>query len=148
VAVVTTSISPPMILAVLVLGVMSVSLLTIKFAKFRTVRIDETWNCGTELTSEMEYSATSFSNPIRIMFRAIFQPTRETKKVFVLKPYFTSHIKSQGAIKPFFEDHLYRPLLKFFLKLADKVTALQSGSIHLYLGYIFATLVALLIFAR
>lgn len=148
VAVVTTSISPPMILAVLVLCVMLVSLFINKFGKFRTVKIDETWNCGTDLTSKMEYTATSFSNPIRIMFRAIFQPTVETKKEYVLKPYFTSHIKSEGAIKPFFEDNLYRPLLKFFLKLADKVTALQSGSIHLYLGYIFATLVVLLIFAR
>ena len=142
------SISPPMVLAALVLSVLLISLFIKKFAKFSVVRIDETWNCGKDLTSEMEYSATSFSHPIRIMFRAIFQPTRETKKEFVLKPYFTSRIKSQGAIKPFFEDHLYRPLLKFFLKFADKVTALQSGSIHLYLGYIFATLVALLIFAR
>lgn len=142
------SISPPMVLVVLLLSVLLISLFIKRFAKFSVVRIEETWNCGKELTSEMEYSATSFSHPIRIMFRAIFQPTRETKKEFVLKPYFTSRIKSQGAIKPFFEDHLYRPLLKFFLKFADKVTALQSGSIHLYLGYIFATLVALLIFAR
>jgi len=144
----TNSISPPMILVVLVLSVLLVSLFIKKFAKFSKVRIDETWNCGSDLTSEMEYSATSYSHPIRIMFRAIFQPTRETKKEFVLKPYFTSRIKSQGAINPFFEDHLYRPLLKLFLKFADKVTALQSGSIHLYLGYIFAALVVLLIFAR
>ena len=148
VAVVTTSLSPPMILAVLVLSVMLVTLFINKFSKFRKVRIEETWNCGTDLTSKMEYTATSFSNPIRVMFRAIFQPSRETKIVFVLKPYFASHIKSVGTIKPFFEDNLYRPLLQYFLKLADKVTALQSGSIHLYLAYIFATLVVLLIFAR
>ncbi len=148
VTVVTPSLSPPLILAALVLSVLLVSLLINKLGKFRKVRIDETWNCGTALTSEMEYNATSFSNPIRIMFRAIFQPTRVTKKVFVLKPYFTSRIKSKGAIKPFFEDNLYRPLLKFSLELADKITVLQSGSIHLYLGYIFVTLVVLLIFAR
>ena len=142
------SLSPPLILAVLVLSVVLVYLLMNKFGKFRKARIDETWNCGTALTPQMEYTATSFSNPIRIVFRAIFQPSRETKIEFVLKPYFARHIKSKGTIKPFFEDNLYRPLLKFFLKLADKVTALQSGSIHLYLGYIFATLVILLIFAR
>ena len=148
VAVVNTSVSPPLILAFLVLSVMLVSLVINNFDKFRKARIEETWNCGTVLTSKMEYTATSFSNPIRIMFRAIFQPSRETKIEFVLKPYFARHIKSKGTIKPFFEDNLYRPSLKFFLKLADKVTALQSGSIHLYLGYIFATLVILLVFAR
>ena len=147
VEVVTTSIAPPMILAVLIASVVLAYLLMNKFGQSSKARIDETWNCGTTLDAKMEYTATSFSNPIRIMFRAIFQPTRETKIEFVLKPYFARRIKSRGTIKPFFEDNLYRPVLKFFLKIADKVTALQSGSIHLYLGYIFATLVILLIFA-
>lgn len=147
-AVGTTSISPLIILAVLVASVLVVYWLINKYAKYRNVGIDETWNCGMNLTSKMEYTATSFSKPIRIMFRTIFQPTREIDKEYVLKPYFTSRIKYKGKIKPFFEEDLYRPQLKFFLKLADKVRVLQSGSIQLYLGYIFVTLVVLLILAR
>ena len=142
------SISPLIILAALAFSAVAVSLLIYRYGKFRNVRIDETWNCGTAQTSKMEYTATSFSNPIRIMFSAIFQPTREIEKDYVLKPYFTSRITYKGGIKPFFEDALYKPPLKFFLKLANKVTVLQSGSIQLYLGYIFVTLVVLLIFAR
>jgi len=143
----TTSISPIIMLIVLIVSALVVSLFVRKFGKFKKIRIDETWNCGVAQTSKMEYTATSFSKPIRIMFRAILQPTREIEKEFVLKPYFTSLINYKGAIKPIFEN-LYKPQLEFFLKLADKVTVLQSGSIQLYLGYIFVTLVVLLIFAR
>jgi len=144
----TTSIAPLIILALLMLSALSISLIIHKYSKFRKARIEETWNCGVDQTSKMEYTATSFSKPIRIMFRAIFQPTREIEKEYVLKPYFKSRIKYKGSIKPIFEDNLYRPQLNFFLKLADKVTILQSGSIQLYLAYIFVTLVVLLIFAR
>lgn len=143
-----TSLSPPVILAVLVLSALVISLLINNYGKFKKVRIDETWNCGTALTPKMEYTATSFSKPLRIMFRVIFQPARVVEKEYVLKPYFTSRIKYKGAIKPFFEEHIYRPQLNFFLKIADKLTVLQAGSVQLYLGYMFVTLIALLIFAR
>lgn len=119
-----------------------------RVGKGGSVRIDETWNCGMPLTPKMEYTATSFSKPIRIIFRRILQPTREVEKEYLLEPYFTSRIVYKGAIKPFFEDALYRPLTNFFVGFSGKMRFLQSGSIHLYLGYIFVTLVILLIFAR
>ncbi|AET66927.1 formate hydrogenlyase subunit 3/multisubunit Na+/H+ antiporter, MnhD subunit [Desulfosporosinus orientis DSM 765] len=141
------SVSPLMVLAVLGFSVFLISIFVKKYGKYGEVHVDETWNCGVTQTSKMEYTATSFSKPIRIMFRAIFQPSRKIKKEYVLKPYFTSHIVYEGDIKPFFEDNLYRPLHKVFIMLADRITVLQSGSIQLYLGYIFVTLVVLLIFA-
>ena len=142
------SIAPLIIFAVLVLSALVVFLIIHKYGKFKKARIDETWNCGVAQTPKMEYTATSFSKPIRIMFRGIFQPTRKIEKDYVSTPYFPSRIQYKGSIKAIFEDTLYRPQLRFFLKLADKVTILQSGSIQLYLGYIFVTLVVLLIFAR
>lgn len=145
----STSLSPLVVLIVLLSGILPVYLMIFRNSKSRTrTRISETWNCGITLTPGMEYTATSFSKPIRLIFRAIFQPTREINKEYVLKPYFTSRIKYKGKIKPFFEDSLYKPQYKYFLKLADKFRVLQSGSIQLYLGYIFVALIVLLIFAR
>lgn len=112
------------------------------------VRVDDTWNCGMNLSPEMEYTATSFSKPIRIIFRKIFQPQREIHKEYNLNPYFTTVMKYKGSIKPVFEDMLYRPVTQFLMWVSGRIRSLQSGSIHLYLGYIFATLVILLIFAR
>jgi hydrogenase-4 component B len=144
----TTTIAPLILFTVIILGAGLVYLITKKVGKGGKVTIDETWNCGMPLTPQMEYTATSFSKPIRLIFKIIFQPTREIEKGYVLKPYFTNRIKYKGHIKPFFGEDLYRPPTKAFLSLAAKVRVLQSGSIHLYLGYIFVTLVVLLIFAR
>lgn len=144
----STSLSPLVVLLVLLAGSLWAYFIIFKSGKGRGVRISETWNCGMALTPKMEYTATSFSKPIRIIFRAIFQPTREIDKEYVVKPYFTSRIRYKGKIKPIFEDSLYRPQYKYFLKLADKLRVLQSGSIQLYLGYIFVALIVLLIFAR
>jgi Formate hydrogenlyase subunit 3/Multisubunit Na+/H+ antiporter, MnhD subunit len=144
----STSLSPLVILIVLLSIFLLAYLVIYKSGKAREVRISETWNCGMELTPRMEYTATSFSKPIRIIFRTIFQPTREINREYVHKPYFTSRIKYNGKIKLIFEDSLYRPQFKYFLKVADKFRVLQSGSIQLYLGYIFVALIVLLIFSR
>lgn len=142
------ALSPLLVLGLLVIAFALIYLIAKRVGRGGTVRVDETWNCGMELTPQMEYTATSFSKPIRIIFRRILFPTREVEKEYLLKPYFTSRIVYKGAIKPVFEDRVYRPLTGIFLKFSAKMRFLQSGSIHLYVGYIFVTLVVLLIFTR
>lgn len=144
----STVISPLAVLAFLAVILALLYLIVKRVGQGGRVRVDETWNCGVPLTPQMEYTATSFSKPIRIIFRRILQPTREIETEYSLKPYFTSRIAYKGAIKPIFEDTVYRPTTNFFLKFSAKMRFLQSGNIHLYLGYIFVTLVVLLIFAR
>jgi len=143
-----TGISPISLLVVLGVGILLIFTLLRTVGKAGTTRMDETWNCGMELSPRMEYSATSFSKPIRIIFRKLFQPKREIHKEYNLEPYFTSSISYKGSIKPVFEQAIYRPLTRISIKIADKIRILQSGSVHLYLAYIAVTLVVLLIFAR
>jgi len=50
-------------------------------------------------------------------------------------------------IEPVFEKYLYDPVVHVFMKIADRLRILQAGSLHLYLTYIFVTLVILLLFA-
>ncbi|MHB1405451.1 MAG: hydrogenase 4 subunit B [Desulfitobacteriaceae bacterium] len=147
-SVVGTALSLLLVLGLLAAVVLVVYIIVKRVGRGGMVRVEETWNCGMELTPQMEYTATSFSKPIRIIFRRILFPTREVEKEYLLKPYFTSRIVYKGAIKPVFEDRVYRPLTGSFLKFSANMRFLQSGSIHLYVGYIFVTLVVLLIFAR
>ncbi|HIH45382.1 MAG TPA: hypothetical protein HA257_10050 [Candidatus Methanoperedenaceae archaeon] len=44
-----------------------------------------------------------------------------------------------------FEKYLYEPVIKFILSVSRKLKAMQTGSIHAYLGYMFAVLVLLLV---
>jgi hydrogenase-4 component B len=43
--------------------------------------------------------------------------------------------------------YLYDPVVKVVVGIADRLRILQAGSLHLYLAYIFVTLVVLLLFA-
>jgi len=46
---------------------------------------------------------------------------------------------------PILEAHVYRPVVRGIQWLGERMMHLQAGTIHLYLGYILVTLVALLV---
>ena len=45
-----------------------------------------TWGCGGELTARTEYTATAFSKPLMMIFRAIYRPTREVEALADVSP--------------------------------------------------------------
>ena len=50
-------------------------LLWLFFGRRAKTRIGPTWDCGLRgLTPKMEYTATGFSKPIRMIFKALFRP--------------------------------------------------------------------------
>jgi hydrogenase-4 component B len=107
------------------------------------------WDCGIPgLTPRMQYTATAFTKPLRIIYRRIYLPSRDLKVSYLIKPFFVKSIRYGGEITPFFERFVYEPITRFIRQVADKVKLLQSGSLQLYLGYILITLIALLIFGH
>jgi hydrogenase-4 component B len=47
-----------------------------------------------------------------------------------------------------YEQWLYRPFAQAVLWTSERMRRLQAGSLHLYLAYLLATLVGLLLWAR
>jgi len=138
----------PTVLALLLLAFLPVAgILTRLFGPFRQ-KIYETWNCGVKLTPRMAYTATAFSNPLRRVFRKLYQPYEEVKVTYTQKPYFIKSITYHSHIASIFEELLYRPIHQAILRLSHRIRTVQTGSIHMYLAYIFVTLILLLIFAR
>jgi hydrogenase-4 component B len=106
-----------------------------------------TWDCGLPgLTAANEYTATAFSKPLRMIFAALFRPRREIQADFDVSRYYPKAIHFESEIQPTFETHIYDPLQKRILALAERMRRIQTGSIHAYLAYIFVTLILLLIF--
>ena len=98
------------------------------------------------LTAANEYTATAFSKPLRMIFSALFRPRREIQADFDVSRYYPKAIHFESEIQPTFETHIYAPLQKGILALAERMRRIQTGSIHAYLAYIFVTLILLLIF--
>jgi hydrogenase-4 component B len=107
----------------------------------------DSWDCGISgLTPRMQYTATAFTKPLRIIYKRIYLPSRDLKVSYLIKPFFVKSIRYGGEITPFFERYVYEPITRFIHAIAGKVKLLQSGSLQLYLGYILITLILLLIF--
>ena len=106
-----------------------------------------TWDCGLPgLAAENEYTATAFSKPLRMIFAALFRPRREIQADYEVSPYYPTAIRFESEIESTFEERIYGPLREGILWVASRMRWLQSGSIHLYLAYIFVTLILLLLF--
>jgi len=131
------------ILVLLIPAALLVSIGTKQFAQRR----GPAWDCGLPgLSEENEYTATAFSKALRMIFSVLYQPRREIQTVFDVSPYFPKAIRFESEVEPTFEKRLYVPLKDLLLRFATRMRAIQAGSIHAYLAYIFVTLVLLLLF--
>jgi hydrogenase-4 component B len=105
------------------------------------------WDCGLPgLTADNEYTATAFSKPLRMVFSALYRPRREIQAEYDVSPFYPTAIRFESEIEPTFEKRLYDPIKDRILAIAGRMRAVQAGSIHAYLAYIFITLVMLLLF--
>ena len=108
--------------------------------------VGPTWDCGLPgATAENEYTATAFSKPLRLIFAALYQPQREIHSEYEVSPYYPKSIRFDSEIESTFEKRLYGPLREAILAVATRMRAIQAGSIHAYLAYIFITLIVLLL---
>ncbi|MBP7216598.1 MAG: hypothetical protein KBA46_04865 [Candidatus Omnitrophica bacterium] len=117
------------------------------FGKGKTV-FSKTWDCGYyKLDSRNEYSATAFSKPFRIAFSFFLLPYRKTQKIRE-SFYHVQSFTYETHTTQVFKKYIYDPMLAMLFKAAKSMRRMQPGSIHLYLGYIFVTLMLLIIFMR
>jgi hydrogenase-4 component B len=112
-------------------------------------RVAMTWACGLqEIEPRMQYTATGFSKPIRMIFSNIYRARHEIEISEETSPYFQPNITYELKTESVFLKYLYEPAYRFLIAAAMLVRRIQTGHIQTYLAYIFITLVLLLLFAR
>ncbi|MCX8130669.1 MAG: hydrogenase 4 subunit B [Clostridia bacterium] len=111
-------------------------------------RVYKTWDCGYRaLDSRMQYSATGFSKPLRIVFRALYRPNREFEVESGATEYFFKSAQYKVSTQSIFEKYMYEPIIKNVINFARRTRFLiQTGSIHTYLIYIFVVIVVMFIY--
>jgi hypothetical protein len=109
----------------------------------RSVESSVTWDCGYAKPSpSMQYTGTSFSQSAVHLFRLCTQPReilRLPKGLFPKKSFL--HTETPDV----FGKYIYRPIFGGVAWLALKLRWLQQGRIQLYVLYVAATMLALLI---
>lgn len=110
--------------------------------------IYKTWDCGYyKLDSRNEYTATAFSKPFRIAFSFFLLPYRKTEKIME-SSYQIKSFTYETHTTMIFKKYIYAPVLALVLRSAKLMRRIQPGSIHLYLFYIFSTVLLLIIFVH
>lgn len=109
------------------------------------VRPAPTWACGGELSARTEYTATAFSKPLMMIFKAIYRPRRQVEALTEGSEYFPQEVRYRAEVEPTFERYIYLPLARGVLRGAAAMRVLQAGSLHTYLAYVLVLAVVLLI---
>jgi hydrogenase-4 component B len=102
-----------------------------------------TWDCGYVLpTARMQYSSSSFAQPLTGIFRGLLGTRRIATAVSGL---FPSKAALATETPDVFSQHLYRPVFGGIGSLFTRLRWLQHGRLQLYVLYIAAALLVLLV---
>jgi len=133
-------------LASLVLAVAAgaLALLRAKLLEGREVREAVIWDCGYAApTARMQYTGTSFARPLTMLFRAILPMRGRSRRPTGLFPSPSSVATEPSDLA---RERLFQPLFERFSLAVAPVRRLQGGRVQVYVLYVAATLVALLVF--
>jgi hydrogenase-4 component B len=140
----------PTYLAAFLVAVAAIPLLVYKLSRPRAeTRTVPVWDGGMlAFKPRMQYTATTYSNPIRVTFDELYQPNIHVERASDDPAGRSGPVHYRSTVTPLFERYLYQPLIHSVERLAAFVRPLQSGDVNLYLLYVFlVVIVAYLIYA-
>jgi len=116
----------------------------------RALRRSDAWGCGRiGQTARMEYTATSFAEPLRRIFAELYRPREDvTVDTHPDSRYFIQAMAYESAVSQLIERRLYEPLLRLVKFGSRQIRRLQSGSLHAYLLYMTVALAVLVLVAQ
>ncbi|MFC5167094.1 proton-conducting transporter membrane subunit [Nonomuraea angiospora] len=140
-------ISPLLIALALMAAVVAVLGLVRVMAARRARRAARLWDCGAgPMSARMEYTATSFAEPLQRVFDNVLAPESDVAVTPVKESaYLVERVRFQARVPDRIEHRLYDPLIAAVTVLGLGARKLATGSVHRYLGYGFWALTGALI---
>ena len=94
----------------------------------------------------MEYTATSFAEPLQRVFDDVLTPEQDVDVTHATESaYHTRAVRYRQRIPDRVENRLYRPLIELFDTVGRAARRLAPGSMHRYLAYMLTALIAVLV---
>lgn len=140
----------PTYLAVFLIGVTAVPALIYRAGRPRgattTVPV---WDGGImRFGARMQYTATTFANPVRVTFERLYQPDVEVDRASDDPAGRSGPVHYRSQVVHLAERYVYAPLGRFVERVAGALQRVQSGDVNLYLLYILVVVVvAFLVYA-
>jgi hypothetical protein len=108
------------------------------------------WACGADqLSSKMQYTATSFAEPLQRVFDNVLQPETDVEVThYAESQYLIEKVTYRNELTDPVEQRLYTPMVRAVTIWAQWVRRAHPGSVHLYLAYGALGLLVVLLVAR
>ncbi len=138
--------APGLLAVVLVTAVGLVALVRWRFQP-GAVRNSEAWGCGRELqTARMEYTATSFGEPLTRVFDDVLTPSHDVDISHVAESrYYVEAATFHSSLDDAFERHVYGPAARGLRHWGAIARVVPNGSVHRYLAFGMVALVVVLV---
>jgi len=120
------------------------------FGAARVRRRAENWGCGRVLqTARMEYTATSFAEPLQRVFDDVLHPVHDVDVTHAAESrWYVDTIRVQTRVVDGVDQRVYQPVVGCVRAWGERARWVQNGSVHRYLGYGFVALLVVLVIAR
>ncbi|MDQ7904028.1 proton-conducting transporter membrane subunit [Phytohabitans sp. ZYX-F-186] len=129
-------------------GVVGLAVATAVMARLagRPRRRAAAWDCGDgPLTARMEYTATSFAEPLQRVFDDVLAPEQDVDVTPAAESaYLVRSVQYRRRLPDRIEARLYRPLIAAVEVAGRAARGLATGSVHRYLAYMLAALILVL----
>ena len=136
-----------MLLALLGLLLLTYVVVRLWLTRSRRLARRERWDGGVRrLLPEMTYTATGFSNPVRVIFDAIFRPTTVEDTRETVAEHFRMAIRREKERVHLVDRLVFQPVRSATLWFARGLAAMHHGRINAYIAYALAVLLIALIF--
>ncbi len=96
------------------------------------------------LFPDMTYTATGFSNPVRVIFDAVFRPSRVEDTRETVAEHFRTAIRNGRQESYIIDRAVVEPVARCIRWLADVLSRAHSGRVNAYTAYVLVTLLVLL----
>jgi hydrogenase-4 component B len=129
----STSYALPALLALLAL-----TYVVVRFGPTRRRRLVRRacWDGGVpRLHPEMTYTATAFSNPVRVIFEEILRPVAVVDTRETVSEHFRMSIRRRRKQVHIVERYVVAPLRDGALRVATRLASMHHGRINAYAGY-------------
>jgi formate hydrogenlyase subunit 3/multisubunit Na+/H+ antiporter MnhD subunit len=138
-------ISPTFIFLSLVC-IIALTALALRLLGRRVRRESDVWiGGGGEYRASMQYTASGFTNLFRSTFGGVFRDQRDIQRDYHQAPFFTHSVRYVRRVIEPVETYLYRPTVTIAGQISRAAGRFQSGHVSLYLLYLVAVFVLILL---
>ena len=134
--------------ALMVLLLLTYVIIRLWLTRSRQLARRTRWDGGVRrLLPEMTYTATGFSNPVRVIFDAVFRPTTVEDTRETVAEHFRTAIRREKERVHLVDKLVFHPVKTAVMWFAGRLALMHHGRFNAYAAYALLTLlVALVVF--